>query len=205
MSNVGTRHSWGHGWLWKRSHCNVQLTTRTRKSGKYWCIAFKNGEMWWRFFEIGEICEHEFYRSIVKCWKGHWISFPYHFVSINFDISTIYMRCLLPVITLSVEYPIAYWYWHWYLQLTSGFHKILKKHDRHLPNPCKAFYTARLHDQAWASIHNISNNLFINLFDLLTLYDHLPYDLITTRSEEIIRTLWLRWVAYMKWYEGTSK
>ena len=31
----------------------------------------------------------------------------------------------------------------------TGFHKILKKHDRHLPNPCKAFYTARLHDQAW--------------------------------------------------------
>lgn len=31
----------------------------------------------------------------------------------------------------------------------TGFHKILKKHDRHLPNPCKAFYTARLHDQSW--------------------------------------------------------
>lgn len=22
-------------------------------------------------------------------------------------------------------------------------------HHRHLPNPCKAFYTARLHDQSW--------------------------------------------------------
>jgi SPX domain protein involved in polyphosphate accumulation len=31
----------------------------------------------------------------------------------------------------------------------TGFHKILKKHDRHLPNPCKAFYLARLHDQSW--------------------------------------------------------
>eukprot|EP01041_Mallomonas_annulata_P011239 gene11239-23500_t len=30
-----------------------------------------------------------------------------------------------------------------------GFHKILKKHDRHLPNPCKAFYISRLHDQNW--------------------------------------------------------
>lgn len=30
-----------------------------------------------------------------------------------------------------------------------GFHKILKKHDRRLPNPCKAFYTARLHEQSW--------------------------------------------------------
>lgn len=31
-----------------------------------------------------------------------------------------------------------------------GFHKILKKHDKHLPNnPCKAFYVGRLHNQAW--------------------------------------------------------
>lgn len=31
----------------------------------------------------------------------------------------------------------------------TGFHKILKKHDRRLPNPCKAFYILRLHDQSW--------------------------------------------------------
>lgn len=31
----------------------------------------------------------------------------------------------------------------------TGFHKILKKHDRRLPNPCRAFYAARLHDQSW--------------------------------------------------------
>ena len=31
----------------------------------------------------------------------------------------------------------------------TGFHKILKKHDRWLPNPCKAFYLTRLHDQSW--------------------------------------------------------
>ena len=31
-----------------------------------------------------------------------------------------------------------------------GFHKILKKHDKHLPNnPCKAFYIGRMHAQAW--------------------------------------------------------
>eukprot|EP00538_Stauroneis_constricta_P006375 CAMPEP_0119570346 /NCGR_PEP_ID=MMETSP1352-20130426/43566_1 /TAXON_ID=265584 /ORGANISM="Stauroneis constricta, Strain CCMP1120" /LENGTH=715 /DNA_ID=CAMNT_0007620013 /DNA_START=77 /DNA_END=2224 /DNA_ORIENTATION=+ len=31
-----------------------------------------------------------------------------------------------------------------------GFHKILKKHDKHLPNnPCKAFYISRMHAQAW--------------------------------------------------------
>ena len=31
----------------------------------------------------------------------------------------------------------------------TGFHKILKKHDKCLPNPCKAFYISRLHDQNW--------------------------------------------------------
>jgi hypothetical protein len=31
----------------------------------------------------------------------------------------------------------------------TGFHKILKKHDRRLPNPCKNFYISRLHDQSW--------------------------------------------------------
>ena len=31
-----------------------------------------------------------------------------------------------------------------------GFHKILKKHDKNLPNnPCKAFYVSRMHAQAW--------------------------------------------------------
>ena len=31
-----------------------------------------------------------------------------------------------------------------------GFHKILKKHDKNLPNnPCKVFYINRLHAQAW--------------------------------------------------------
>lgn len=30
-----------------------------------------------------------------------------------------------------------------------GFHKILKKHDRRLPNPCKAFYVGRLYEQSW--------------------------------------------------------
>lgn len=30
-----------------------------------------------------------------------------------------------------------------------GFIKILKKHDKRLPNPCRAFYTSRLHEQSW--------------------------------------------------------
>ncbi len=31
----------------------------------------------------------------------------------------------------------------------TGFHKILKKHDKNLPNKCKTFYVARMHSQAW--------------------------------------------------------
>lgn len=31
----------------------------------------------------------------------------------------------------------------------TGFHKILKKHDRRLPNPCKNFYMGRLREQSW--------------------------------------------------------
>jgi SPX domain protein involved in polyphosphate accumulation len=30
-----------------------------------------------------------------------------------------------------------------------GFHKILKKHDKRLPNPCRSFYTKRLQNQSW--------------------------------------------------------
>ena len=30
-----------------------------------------------------------------------------------------------------------------------GFHKILKKHDKFLPNKCKQFYVARMHSQSW--------------------------------------------------------
>mmetsp|Transcript_20195 Transcript_20195/g.42079 ORF Transcript_20195/g.42079 Transcript_20195/m.42079 type:complete len:726 (-) Transcript_20195:42-2219(-) len=31
----------------------------------------------------------------------------------------------------------------------TGFHKILKKHDKNLPNPCLSFYVARMHQQGW--------------------------------------------------------
>lgn len=30
-----------------------------------------------------------------------------------------------------------------------GFHKILKKHDKWLPNKCKQFYVERLNEQPW--------------------------------------------------------
>lgn len=33
---------------------------------------------------------------------------------------------------------------------STGFHKILKKHDKYCPgNPCKTFYVSRMHSQAW--------------------------------------------------------
>lgn len=31
----------------------------------------------------------------------------------------------------------------------TGFRKILKKHDKHLPTPCSNFYIGRLHQQGW--------------------------------------------------------
>lgn len=31
----------------------------------------------------------------------------------------------------------------------TGFHKILKKHDKRLTNPCQKFYLERLKNQAW--------------------------------------------------------
>ena len=31
----------------------------------------------------------------------------------------------------------------------TAFRKILKKHDKNLPNPCSSLYLGRLHDQAW--------------------------------------------------------
>jgi len=45
----------------------------------------------------------------------------------------------------------------------TAFRKILKKHDKNLPNPCSAFYIGRLHQQGWVRgdysdvIVNISN------------------------------------------------
>ena len=53
----------------------------------------------------------------------------------------------------------------------TGFHKILKKHDRHLPNPSKTFYISRLQNQTWVrgdysdilvSISRVHSKLRIN-------------------------------------------
>ena len=46
----------------------------------------------------------------------------------------------------------------------TGFHKILKKHDKRLPNPCKAFYVSRLHEQAW--IRDDHSDLIVKMSSL---------------------------------------
>ena len=48
-----------------------------------------------------------------------------------------------------------------------GFHKILKKHDRRLPNPCKAFYVGRLYDQSW--VRGDFSDVFVKVSRLYSL------------------------------------
>ena len=45
-----------------------------------------------------------------------------------------------------------------------GFHKILKKHDRRLPNPCKAFYVGRLYEQSW--VRGDFSDVFVKISQL---------------------------------------
>lgn len=48
-----------------------------------------------------------------------------------------------------------------------GFHKILKKHDKHLPNnPCRAFYVNRMHAQAW--VRGDYSDLVVRLSNIYT-------------------------------------
>ncbi len=46
----------------------------------------------------------------------------------------------------------------------TGFHKILKKHDKHLPNPCRTFYTKRLQNQSW--IRGDYSDVFVTMSKL---------------------------------------
>jgi SPX domain protein involved in polyphosphate accumulation len=54
---------------------------------------------------------------------------------------------------------------HVLLLLLQGFHKILKKHDKMLPeSPCQQFYIAHLHHQPWvqASASTFENPIVPN-------------------------------------------
>ena len=49
-----------------------------------------------------------------------------------------------------------------------GFHKILKKHDKHVPhNPCKAFYVSRMHAQAW--VRGDYSDVVVRLSDIYSI------------------------------------
>jgi SPX domain protein involved in polyphosphate accumulation len=48
-----------------------------------------------------------------------------------------------------------------------GFHKILKKHDKHLPNPCRMFYDRRLQNQSW--ICGDYSDIFVSMSRLYVL------------------------------------
>lgn len=61
-----------------------------------------------------------------------------------------------------------------------GFHKILKKHDKNLPNnPCKAFYIARLHGQAW--VRGDYSDIVVRLSDI---YSSLREDKVAEENKD---------------------
>mmetsp|Transcript_10452 Transcript_10452/g.22132 ORF Transcript_10452/g.22132 Transcript_10452/m.22132 type:complete len:727 (+) Transcript_10452:237-2417(+) len=61
-----------------------------------------------------------------------------------------------------------------------GCHKILKKHDKNLPNvPCKAFYVSRMHAQAW--VRGDYSDLVVRLSHI---YSSLRDDLVADENND---------------------
>jgi SPX domain protein involved in polyphosphate accumulation len=61
-----------------------------------------------------------------------------------------------------------------------GFHKILKKHDKYLPNnPCKAFYVSRMHSQAW--VRGDYSDLVVRLSHI---YSNLREDHVASENKD---------------------
>ena len=50
---------------------------------------------------------------------------------------------------------------------SSGCRKILKKHDKNLPNPCSAFYIGRLHQQGW--VRGDYSDIIVNISRIYSL------------------------------------
>lgn len=48
----------------------------------------------------------------------------------------------------------------------TGFRKILKKHDKNLPNPCSAFYIGRLHQQGW--VRGDYSDIIVNISSIFS-------------------------------------
>lgn len=75
-----------------------------------------------------------------------------------------------------------------------GFHKILKKHDKNLPNnPCKVFYVNRLHAQAW--VRGDYSDIVVRLS---TIYSALRQDHVAEEnkdeSQSFLRSTTKYWV-----------
>jgi len=76
-----------------------------------------------------------------------------------------------------------------------GFHKILKKHDKNLPNnPCKAFYVNRLHSQAW--VRGDYSDIVVCLSDIYASLrdDHVAEDNTKDASQSFARSTTKYWV-----------
>ena len=75
-----------------------------------------------------------------------------------------------------------------------GFHTILKKHDKYLPNnPCKAFYVSRMHAQAW--VRGDYSDLVVRLSQI---YSQVREDHVATEnkdaSQSFLRSTTKYWV-----------
>ena len=71
----------------------------------------------------------------------------------------------------------------------TGFHKILKKHDKRLPStPCKRFYISRLHQQSW--IQNDQSSIIVAMSRL---YSTLRGDEDAVQEENVKQ---VRYVCY---------
>lgn len=75
-----------------------------------------------------------------------------------------------------------------------GFHKILKKHDKYLPNnPCKSFYVSRMHGQAW--VRGDYSDLLVRLSQIYskTREDHIAEE-NKDASQSFLRSTTKYWV-----------
>ena len=77
-----------------------------------------------------------------------------------------------------------------------GFHKILKKHDKHLPgNPCRAFYIARMQRQSW-----VTADYSVIVVQLSSIYSDIRGDDIPTndgsddKAQSFVRSTTKYWV-----------
>ncbi|KAI2507095.1 hypothetical protein MHU86_7364 [Fragilaria crotonensis] len=75
-----------------------------------------------------------------------------------------------------------------------GFHKILKKHDKHVPgNPIKAFYVARMHGQAW--VRGDYSDVVVRLSSIYsTLRNDKPSQESEDASQSFLRSTTKYWI-----------